>query len=141
MMCCVTKATLIDFIDNKCHIKQLKSRKNYKTCLTNHTRSISHHITPLVINALGGGHTCMHTNAQTKVISRNQERTSLQPACLWFKNHFSTYKINVCMYIHRYYTMKISSLLLFVLVGYWCTHFVSSQGKNHCTCVYYVCTC
>ena len=40
--------------------------------LTNHTCTISHHITPLVINALGGGHTDrqthMHTNAQTKTI-------------------------------------------------------------------------
>ena len=34
---------------------------------TNHTGSISHHITPLVINALGGGgyiqtYTCKHTD-------------------------------------------------------------------------------
>ena len=26
-------------------------------CLANHTQPISHHITPLVINNLGGGHT------------------------------------------------------------------------------------
>ena len=40
--------------------------------LTNRIRPISHHITPLFINALGGGHTYTHTNAQTKTISRNQ---------------------------------------------------------------------
>ena len=56
-MCCVTKITPIHLIDGKCHIKQLNSRKNHKTCLTNRTQSISHHIMPLVMNALGGGHT------------------------------------------------------------------------------------
>ena len=137
-MCCVTKAIPIHFINDKCH---LKSRKGCKICLTNHTRFISQYITPLVINALGGEHTCTHTHARTKVISRNQVCTSLQPACTWFKNHFSMYKHVYTHTLYRYYTMKISSLLLFVLVGYCCTHFVSSQSKNHCTCVYYVCTC
>ena len=43
---------------------------------------------PLVIYGLGGVHT--HTHAYTralKVISRNQARTGLWPACAWFKNH------------------------------------------------------
>ena len=40
----------------------MKSRKCHKTGLTNHTGSISHHITALVINALGGRHT--HTYRQ-----------------------------------------------------------------------------
>ena len=61
-------------------IKQLKAGKSCKTCLTNHTRSISHHITSLVINALRGGHTQTdtqtqthtHTNMQTKAISKTQ---------------------------------------------------------------------
>ena len=138
MMCCVTKAIPIHFIDDKCHIKQLKSRK-VVNLFTNHTRSISQYFMPLVINALGGGYTCTHTHARTKVISRNQVCTGLQPACAWFK--IISLCINVCIHIRRYYTMKISTLLLFVLVGYCCTHFVSSQSKNHCTCVYYVCTC
>ena len=34
--------------------------KSCRTSLTNHTRPISHHIMPLVINALGGGHTDTH---------------------------------------------------------------------------------
>ena len=44
--------------------------------LTNHTWPISHHIMPLVITALRGGHTDTdkhrHTYVQTKTISRNQ---------------------------------------------------------------------
>ena len=37
-----------------------KAGKSRKTCLTNRTRSILHHIMPLVINGLGGGHTDTH---------------------------------------------------------------------------------
>ena len=62
----------INFINGRCHIKQLKVGKSCKTCLTNHTQSILHHITPLVINALGDTHTHIYTNVQTKAISRNQ---------------------------------------------------------------------
>ena len=64
--------------------------------LTNRMGSISHHITPLVINSLGGGdththtHTHTHTQAyrrsQTEVILRNQACTGLRPARAWFKN-------------------------------------------------------
>ena len=49
--------------------------------------SISRHITPLVINSLGGGHTHtrkhthMHIDSRTKAILRNQARA-------WFKNEF-----------------------------------------------------
>ena len=43
----------IHFINGKCHIKQLKCGKNYKTCLTNHIWYMSHLITPLVINGIG----------------------------------------------------------------------------------------
>ena len=74
MTCCVNKATPIHFIDSKCHIKQLKAEKSHKTCLTNHTQSISHRITPLVCNAFRGGHTntSIHTDMRTKAILRNQ---------------------------------------------------------------------
>ena len=64
--------------------------KGSRTCLANHTRSISHHITPLVIHSLGGGHTDTqtHTHAyiRTEVISINQARAGLRPARAWFKN-------------------------------------------------------
>ena len=44
--------------------------------LTNHTQPIiSHHITPLVINDLGGGHTNTHTNTRMKTVSRFLFRT------------------------------------------------------------------
>ena len=89
-MCFVTKAMPIHFIDSNCHTKQLRAGKKHKTCLTNHTRSILHHIRPLVISGLWGGrtHTHRHTDAQTKAISRNQACTALQPAHAWFKNKF-----------------------------------------------------
>ena len=93
MTCCVTKAISMHFIDEKCSIKQLKSGKSHKTCLTNHTWSISHYIMPLVINALGGGqrqtdrHMYTHTDMQTKAISRNQMCTGHRSVCSCFKNH------------------------------------------------------
>jgi len=39
----------------------MKGKHLRKTCLTNHKGSISHHIMPLVINSLRGGHTHTHT--------------------------------------------------------------------------------
>ena len=71
MTSCVTKATPIYFFDGKRHIKKLKSIKSCKTCLTNHARSISHHITSLVINSLGGGH--LHTHIPTHEPKQFQE--------------------------------------------------------------------
>ena len=53
MMCSVTKATPLHFINGKCHIKQIKTRKSHITCLTNHIWFIQHHITSLISNALG----------------------------------------------------------------------------------------
>jgi len=47
--------------DSNCHINE---RETLKTCLNNHKGSISHHITPLVINSLGGGHT--HARIQNR---------------------------------------------------------------------------
>ena len=85
MTCYVNKVTPILIIDSKCHNKQLQVGKSRKTCLTNHAWSISHHIVPLVINALEGEHTDTHTNEQTKVIFRNQAR-----AGAWFKNYLTT---------------------------------------------------
>ena len=58
MMGCVTKAIPIQFID----VKKLKS---YRIGLTSHIGPISHHITALVINAVGGEHTQAHTDTQT----------------------------------------------------------------------------
>ena len=64
------------------------------TCLTNRMGSILHHIMPLVINSLGGGHTHTHTHkhtnthtkthtdVRTETIIRNQARAGLRT---WFK--------------------------------------------------------
>ena len=60
-----------------CHINEVKRSGS---CLTNHKGSISHHITLLVINSLGGGHTDTYTDTQAyqlrgqKATSRNQAR-------------------------------------------------------------------
>jgi len=65
----------------------INEKETPKTCLTNHKGSISHHITPLVINSLRGGHT--HTHASiltlwTKAISRNQLCAGLWLERAWF---------------------------------------------------------
>ena len=60
-------------------------------------RSISHHITPLVINSLGGGHTHTCVSIPTfvdKAILRNQARAGLWPARVWFKNNLRVYMKN-----------------------------------------------
>ena len=66
--------------DYSCHIK------THKTYLTNRMGSISHQITLLVINSLGGGHTHTHAyrRSRTEVILRNQARAGLWPAHAWF---------------------------------------------------------
>ena len=46
--------------------------KSHRTYLTNHMESISHHITPLVINSLGGGHTRKHTHTHTDIRGQKQ---------------------------------------------------------------------
>jgi len=43
--------------DCNCYVNE---RETPKTYLTNHKGYISHHITPLVINSLRGGHTHTH---------------------------------------------------------------------------------
>ena len=56
--------------------------KSHRTYLTNRMGSISHHITPLVIDSLGGGHTNTHANThayrhlRSEAILRNQARLS-----------------------------------------------------------------
>ena len=56
MMCCVTIAMPIHFINGKCHMTKLKS---CRTSLTNHTASVSYQIMPLVIliPSMAGIHT------------------------------------------------------------------------------------
>jgi len=68
-----TKATPTNYTiryDFNCHINE---RETPKTCLTNHKGSISHHIMPLVINSLGGGHThtCTHARTNTDIMDKS----------------------------------------------------------------------
>ena len=78
-------------------------------------RSILHHITPLVVNYLGGGHTNTHANTHTcrhswtEAILRNQ---ALQLAHTWFNNACKHSYVLVsgeihehtCSYVHTYDT-------------------------------------
>ena len=41
--------------------------------------SISHHITPLVINSLGGGHTHTHANTHTRIQTFADRSNSKKP--------------------------------------------------------------
>ena len=81
--------------------------KSHRTYLTNHIGSISHHITPLVIHSLRGGHT--HTDAyrhsRTEAILRNQARA-------WFKSTIG--------YIYIYY-ITIQSDIPYYLIKQNCT--------------------
>ena len=52
--------------------------------------SISHHITPLVINSLRGGHTHI-LKFTDKAILRNQAHAGLWPAHAWF-NYLDDFK-------------------------------------------------
>jgi len=63
--------------DFNCYINE---RETPKTCLTNHKGSISHHIMPLVINSLGGGHTHTHTQARSHHGQKQFQETSRVPA-------------------------------------------------------------
>ena len=55
--------------------------------LTNHTRPISHHITPLVINTLGGRHTDRNTDTETDTHNDFKKTRRAWPKAMhsWFK--------------------------------------------------------
>ena len=70
-MCIVTKATAIQFIDNKCRIKKWKS---HKTALSGYYACVSH---DLLLVPSGRTHTQTHANIPMfvdEMISRNQAR-------------------------------------------------------------------
>ena len=76
----VTKAMAIQFINSN-------KLKSCKMGLTNHTWPISHHITPLVINGLRGGHTDTDTHIPIREQKRFQETRHAAFGCLsGFKN-------------------------------------------------------
>ena len=74
--------------------------KRHRTYSTNRMRSILHHITPLVINSLGGRHTNTHTRKHTCIQTFTDRSNSkkpgarrLRPARAWFKK-FQSHRIN-----------------------------------------------
>jgi len=92
--------------DFNCYINEGETPK---TCLTNHKDSISHHITPLVINSLGGGHThASILTSQTKAISRNQSCTSQRLARTWFNKLLYVYRLIIILYL-KYITVPYTT--------------------------------
>ena len=79
MMCCVTIAMPFQFIDGNI-------LKSCRTGLTNHTQPISHHIMPLVINAIGED-TQTQAHIPTHKRKRFQETRCVWPVAMhaWFK--------------------------------------------------------
>jgi len=77
-----------------CHINE---RETPTTCLTNHKSSISHCITPLVINSLGGGHTHTHTHTHMHdVYSHHGQKQFQETSCaLAFGWHTPVLKIPI----------------------------------------------
>ena len=71
--------------------------KSHKTYLTNRMGSISHHITPLVINSLGGGHTHTHTHTRIHPHRNNTKKPGARRPRAWFKNFwgFCGYLLNL----------------------------------------------
>ena len=67
-------------------------------------RSISRHISPLVINSLGCGHTHARIpTIRTGSILRNQARTSHRPARAWFNKGSGLSRIaHLCIYVIDY---------------------------------------
>ena len=64
----------------------MQDYKSHRTYLTNRMGSISRHITPLVINSLGGGHTRKHTCIQKFAGRSNFKKPGARrPQYPWFK--------------------------------------------------------
>ena len=59
--------------------------KSHRTYSTNRMGSISHHITPLVIDSLGGGHT--HTHTQTRIQKFADRSNSKKPGAPGLKTN------------------------------------------------------
>jgi len=78
--------------DFYCYINE---KEKPKTCLTNHKGSISHPITPLVINSFGGRHTNTHTYSHCG--QKQFQETRHVPAKGW---HASGLKITICKQLH-----------------------------------------
>ena len=81
----------IHFIDGSVMIiiKELKAGKSHEACLTNRTQPISHHIMPLVINALRGVHTDRQTHIPMHEPKQFQEarHAQLKTTGTWFNKN------------------------------------------------------
>ena len=99
--------------------------KSHRICLTNHMGSISHHITPLVIHSLGGGHinthTHTHTDVRTETILRNQ-------AHAWFK------KMAILMRSHGWFLQAQSHISVCSLIDASKVSWLATDYKSRRTC-------
>ena len=77
----ITKATSIQFIDGRSHMKKWRG---CKTALSGYYACLSR---DLLLMPLWGGHTHIRTPTFVdEMILRDQAYAGLQPACAWFKN-------------------------------------------------------
>ena len=120
-----------------------------RTCLTNHTRSISCHITPLVINSLWRRHTHTNTHADNPHRINVKKPGACQPvagvwlAHAWFKNLlYSMYIFSVCctnMLIFLYLKTRHSWYKNFdseSLGGFWDKYCKVNFNTQYCSCSY-----
>ena len=98
--------------------------KSHRTYLTNHMGSISHHITPLVINSLGGGHTHIQTFAADRSNSKKPGVRRLQPARSWF-NNWQVKDWQMAFYLLTFPTLNSAH------VRYTCTHLFDTGRAGH----------
>ena len=56
----------------------LNDLNSSRICLTNHTKPKSHHITPQVINSLGGGHTDTHAHTHMHAYRLHGQKAMLR---------------------------------------------------------------
>ena len=85
-MYCVTKATTIQFIDGKCHIEQLKNRKDISQ---SQTLYITPYHTTSYYNGLGEGHTQIsHRHSQIKQFQETKCALAyarlINSVCIWY---------------------------------------------------------
>ena len=75
---------------------------SYRTCLTNHMRSTSCHIMPLVINSLRHGHTHTQTHISTICAGSTLRNQVCVPVCGWRVPGLKSQrnKVEICTYQH-----------------------------------------
>ena len=95
----------MDYINSKCHISKLKSRR---TCLIGYSGLISSEWFFIAQGTDTQTHTHINTDVCTKVISRNQ-------ACAWFKDFADKYKTSKIFILEILCSVLATMLFTFIL--------------------------